>query len=212
MSDDYVEICRLPYEVVRLGTLVRLGTSLGWSLDGLAVGRALGGYTVLLRRKGVTVNRPPVTVLVSSPRVIELAAEDPEAGEHIDVREADPPSDPDPELTTDAPPVEATNGHAPIDSLNERTCHKCGKVFATRNGRLIHNGRQHGDDPNYVATAAELERQRTQPEASSTTSLRLQCEEPACHFTCEYAVDMNSHTRQAHGRPPSRQERIPVAG
>lgn len=229
---DFIEICRVPHSIARLGTLARLGTSLGWGLDQLAV-KHEAFCTVLLRHKAAEAHRPPVSVLAAPPRLITLAAEDPQAQDEEGSAPPDPEPPAAPESTPEpapeppvAPPSDELPDHHP-DSLYQRTCQKCGKVFSTRNGRLIHNGRQHGDNPDYAAIAKEIDAQREEPATrprsrvekrlpvKSDTNGRgphplLRCEEPACGFTTEFAVDMNSHTRGAHQRPATRQERIPV--
>lgn len=72
-----------------------------------------------------------------------------------------------------APPVDDDLPDQHPDSLYQRTCQTCGATFKNRNGRLIHNGRVHGDRLDYAAIAAGIDARRAaeaQPEGEEATA------------------------------------------
>lgn len=66
---------------------------------------------------------------------------------------------------TDPPATAETLPDEHPSSLYQRTCQKCGATFKSRNGRLIHNGRVHGDDPDHAAYATAIDDARKAPAA-----------------------------------------------
>jgi hypothetical protein len=218
---EWRKILTVPTGPARLGTLVRLALALGYDLDDIYV-RHSYSETELVVPKGSPVPTRPLLSAPARPVLVDLG---PEPLKVLGAAEEHPSVEPEIEGPAAEPVASASPNFEAIDPdpVGDRTCHKCGKVFASRNGRLIHNGRVHGDNPDFQAIAAELDRQREEAAAPPEPERRkpingasrgphpmLVCSEPACHFTTEFAVDMNGHARGHHGRPPTREERIPV--
>lgn len=135
---EYVEILTLPYEMARLGTLLRLGTALGYGVDDLSV-TTQWTKIVLLVRKDAEVNRPAIVVSSSPPVALDLPPERPTPDHPVESPVEDHPgTDPEP------PPPPTPISRAPRGTgVATRTCSMCPRVLETRTAREVHERIDH---------------------------------------------------------------------
>lgn len=126
---NWEEIARFPYRLVRISTLVRIGTAMGYGLDDLAVGHEYD-HAVLVSRKGIAPRWVPIDLGQPPLQILTPPVPAPEP----------PPALP---AAQDEPTVAEVM--AATDLPLTRFCRDCGREFASKDDARLHEDTDHSN-------------------------------------------------------------------